>query len=490
MTCYWWVGCLPLWRVPPQPPQCGLVTGDLDSCDPLISLQDEAKAEGPWLTPRDCSSIEAALTFLASDSATWYPGYACALLALPPSAIQPSPGDLALVLVGLDSWRFWQHCTSGNSFQHTAECLDSVVMPCSALSAEDYGAFLAHLAAIKDKAEQRKDKDRTAAGNKQGHQKVSCATMTARRACPMPHESFLHPYTSLFPQTPAFIHALVEQALELVAVRKAYVNAEVAERQPRGGFTDVGLHTGGMPRDTAWPLVREALRTVLTHVADLQRAAADALELLLARLHLRLLGERVAGLAPPSATQQALNEAMQMLREAASSVAGLARQGHDVAGAEEDCWRARQALEALAAKRAALQAGIFTLPDFKDLAGGSPCAPGTWRCPRGHMPPVISAQADEEGLAQARKQAATNLGSLPLPAANQPDGRTSFCHLREVLQRSELRQGSDLTAQNALACVERELFDRAARGFGAEASLLEAEVDALVEVVDIYSTGE
>lgn len=32
------------------------------------------------------------------------------------------------------------------------------------------------------------------------------------------------------------------------------------ERPPRGGFTDVGQHTGGTARDTAWPLVREAFK--------------------------------------------------------------------------------------------------------------------------------------------------------------------------------------------------------------------------------------
>ena len=32
------------------------------------------------------------------------------------------------------------------------------------------------------------------------------------------------------------------------------------DRPPRGGFTDVGLHTGGSPRDTAWPLVWQAFK--------------------------------------------------------------------------------------------------------------------------------------------------------------------------------------------------------------------------------------
>ena len=35
--------------------------------------------------------------------------------------------------------------------------------------------------------------------------------------------------------------------------------AKAGERKvtnPHGGFTDVGRHTGGEPRNTAWPLVR------------------------------------------------------------------------------------------------------------------------------------------------------------------------------------------------------------------------------------------
>jgi hypothetical protein len=29
---------------------------------------------------------------------------------------------------------------------------------------------------------------------------------------------------------------------------------------PKGGTTDVGQHTGGLPRDTAWPVVRAVLQ--------------------------------------------------------------------------------------------------------------------------------------------------------------------------------------------------------------------------------------
>lgn len=33
-----------------------------------------------------------------------------------------------------------------------------------------------------------------------------------------------------------------------------------ASHVPRGGFTDVGLHTGGKRRETAWPLTRAVFK--------------------------------------------------------------------------------------------------------------------------------------------------------------------------------------------------------------------------------------
>jgi hypothetical protein len=54
-------------------------------------------------------------------------------------------------------------------------------------------------------------------------------------------------------KTPSFISALVEQAVDFVA-------SEASEcgfyYQARGGITDVGKHTGGLPRETCWPLVK------------------------------------------------------------------------------------------------------------------------------------------------------------------------------------------------------------------------------------------
>lgn len=99
---------------------------------------------------------------------------------------------------------------------------------CGVLPAEQMAGFRAALSGALAKAAQRKGDERSAAGGGQGHQK-----------------------------TPAMVRALVLQALDQL---EADEEDEVPARQPQGGFTDVGLHTGGAPRDTAWPLVREAIR--------------------------------------------------------------------------------------------------------------------------------------------------------------------------------------------------------------------------------------
>ncbi|CAN0495747.1 unnamed protein product, partial [Discosporangium mesarthrocarpum] len=49
-------------------------------------------------------------------------------------------------------------------------------------------------------------------------------------------------------KTPEFICALLRNVLRITPAL------------PMGGFSDVGLHTGGQPRDTAWPLVKAVVQ--------------------------------------------------------------------------------------------------------------------------------------------------------------------------------------------------------------------------------------
>ena len=70
------------------------------------------------------------------------------------------------------------------------------------------------------KAAERKGDKRSAAGNEQGNQK-----------------------------TPAMVRAILTDALAQLESEDEPTEGSTA---PRGGFTDVGLHTGGHARNTAW----------------------------------------------------------------------------------------------------------------------------------------------------------------------------------------------------------------------------------------------
>lgn len=196
---------------------------------------------------------------------------------------------------------------------------------------------------------------------------------------------------------------------------------------------------------------------------------------------------QVAALTPEAATSTVLNAAMRMLQAVAQRAAELAQQGHAVAHFEASCAAARRALEAARAARVQAAAAAARLPSGP--AAAAACGPGSHRLPRGALPELPPQLADEGGLEAARKRQANNLGSLPLP--DSAAGQLALTNLLAVLRSSELRgnQSSDLVAQHALSLVERELYARAAGGFAAEASLSQAEVDALVEVVMEYFAG-
>jgi hypothetical protein len=114
-----------------------------------------------------------------------------------------------------------------------------------AASANFFQVFNASLV----KAQQRKGDKRSAANHKQGHQK-----------------------------TPAFIVALLTQTQQIDWMKMAdslesgqpqgneelLLIPQTPEVAPRGGFTDVGLHTGGKARNTPWPLVQAVIQVSLS----------------------------------------------------------------------------------------------------------------------------------------------------------------------------------------------------------------------------------
>ncbi len=302
------------------------------------------------------------------------------------------------------------------------------------------------------KAQSKKKDERSAASNHQGHQK-----------------------------TPSFIFALVQDALLKLHLRENDSEEPdgnlVNLHQPRGGFTDVGLHTGGKARNTAWPLFKEALKAVLQYSSVYQSPSPELFECALARFYGWLLDRQVALLTPQNATQLMLNAAMKMLEVSSNSAAELIDQGFALGQAVEDsCQKARVQLEAVAMQRAELAAKELQFPpEFADdaLSEG-------YVLPKGTVPPLFPAPVQDGDMDAARKRALENLAPLLLPSVEDSFSNI-LSRLKMNYKNSEGPQG--LIAQHCMQVVEQSLFKRAAENFKA---LPDDEVAALEKLVDFY----
>ena len=111
----------------------------------------------------------------------WYEHYGCALLFWVRHV-----GVVQLELVGLDCWSFSMHSgPEGRTQSSQTACHRSVSLQVGTLPLEDYPKFLERMKILLELAEKRKANERSAAFNRQGHQK-----------------------------TPSFIQAIVRDALE------------------------------------------------------------------------------------------------------------------------------------------------------------------------------------------------------------------------------------------------------------------------------------
>lgn len=111
--------------------------------------------------------------------------------------------------------------------QHTAaSCGNTILLPAAhMIPLEQFKEVMKCFGVLMHQARHITKQGRSAARDEQGHQK-----------------------------TPAFVSAVLEDAF-LKCQHDAIRVGDKAFTQTKGGFTDVGLHTGGLPRDTSWALV-------------------------------------------------------------------------------------------------------------------------------------------------------------------------------------------------------------------------------------------
>ena len=173
-----------------------------------------------YFSALDINRLNSVFEMLNTASADWYPSYGCVVLY---ESINVDTFNVSIL--GLDEWRFdashyaVMNGGLGSSQRQrlvSAKCLNYSLLPCGPLLKASLKAFKDELKDLISKASKRTGEKRSAGKASQGHQK-----------------------------TPSFIAAIVEQALD----------RSDEEYKPSGGMTDVGLHTGGLPRSTCWPLL-------------------------------------------------------------------------------------------------------------------------------------------------------------------------------------------------------------------------------------------
>ena len=211
-------------------------------------------------------------------------------------------------------------------------------LPAGEVPQADLSRLLDVLQQRLEEAQKKRGDQRSAAGGKQGHQK-----------------------------TPSFILALVQDAVEATKAgadvkegSEAALHESEGRRQPRGGFTDVGKHTGGAARDTSWPIAASVARFVIEQLYEPTGSEASAPDwrFVMAEWEMWLVEAALAAEAPLFALAR-------MLDSSAGRGAVVADAGMDVSALERRARSVRAALDASLAESLRRQAAAFALPPWR-----------------------------------------------------------------------------------------------------------------------------
>jgi hypothetical protein len=267
----------------------------------------------------------------------WELSYGCLLLVACPRADEH---QRHLYVLGLDGW---QHNVMGKT-PTAVPAQAGVTLAIGNIPVASLVTFQKAYAKVMKPVKSRKGPQRSAANSHGGHQ-----------------------------FTPAFVLALAQAALAEAVAPACYNDDSLAERvldrlaanPSRGGFTDVGRHTGGEPRDTQLALTMALAFHVLCHCNgnDCRPLLEPAVvfEHLAAEFYLwqaeQSLVETDTGWTP-----QAIDAVMSALKLGAASGAALADSGlRDMHPFVLRCEAARAALAAAVTAQAQAMADNFVL---------------------------------------------------------------------------------------------------------------------------------
>lgn len=179
---------------------------------------------------------------------------------------------------------------------------------------------------------------------------------------------------------------------------------------------------------------------------------------LMAELYVWVLWQQVTICSPQTATQDAVNDLMCILKTAARKLGALADSGYVVQRLENMCSLCRKHLDLLVWQRQAEVASRFTLPP---AANAYPST--NW--PSGVLPKSLPSSSSNRGIDEARSRAQKNLRASPILRAN-----ASLGGLVAVLNKWE---GTlDVELQLRIQLVEGLIYKTAAQDLKGDASSL------------------
>lgn len=355
-------------------------------------------------------------------------------------------GTVALSLIALDQHRFQttsKLSTNTFSYVDTAIAMDYEVLLIGTWNVGDLEDLQQRFRTLLAAAQKKTGDSRSARGGKQGHQR-----------------------------TPAFIHALYREA------------SGSANNTPRGGFTDVGLHTGDqILRNTAPVLVFSSLRQVLGGL-EAKSALPFSTDLLFRKVLVYLglytseqtiqqYNDRKVEKAPTTNAPDALLEySLLILRSMAIRAAELSDDGVDMSNFVSWAEKIRGEVKKEASVQSELYSQQFCLPQTNDEIVGA-YRDFEFDLPTPHVPSKDGTVSESE----IRNSTNKNLGWLPTL-----EQKTLSCVYSWVKKANQSTSRCSLASSLVLRSIEQLMWSYA----NSLPILSQDELDKMSSVIDSY----
>lgn len=398
-------------------------------------------AVSPWISfPEEGPALRFALASLKNETPcieaphiSWFGQYGCALVST-----MSQFRSVHLMLISLDAWSFkMQSGETSYTFTGKPSRLKYSSIFIGMVPNAQFKNFLSKVHKILEKCLHRKGDKRSAAGIHQGHQK-----------------------------TAAMIHAIMVQAL----------NDSSKDIGPRGGFTDVGLHTGGEVRNTSWPLILAVVQELFY-----SNNCNSFHRLFLSRMYLCLVESSVRNLLHNSGKynrkvfSNIINNNMQLLVNIGEEAASIGdhlwiKYGMDELEARSVCVRFE--LETVVQRRAQYFSKLFLIQPLSEhiLKG---------RNPRVYVPDVEKLDIYvSNSIEDVEKRVYENSGWLPQPVSFGGN----WSSLESWMSRKKWEH-EDCLRTMGIFCVtvERFFFEQVCDGINPVGTVSLDRIDRIVE---------